>query len=376
MHDLIKLRKDIHQHPELSGHEKETAKRVVNFIKPFGPDEIITNVGGDGILVIFNGKEPGKTILFRAELDALPIQEINEFSYKSVTENVSHKCGHDGHSTILCGLAKKLSENRPKKGRVILLFQPAEENGMGAVAMYNDEKFKPYHPDFAFALHNLPGFPRNAIVVKNNTFTCAVNSIIIKLKGKTSHAAEPEHGFNPGLAIATIIQTFEGKNQPDMKRDDFAVLTLIYAHLGTKDYGISAGFGEVHYTFRRTKNDKMLELETELEKTARAIASQYKLNIEIDWTQQFMANENSAEAVDLVRRAISNTELTLIEKDTPFKWGEDFGLFTEHFSGAMFGLGSGENVPALHNPDYDFPDEIIEAGIDIFYNISKVALDA
>jgi len=376
MQDLIQLRKEIHQNPELSGFEKETAKRVVNFIKPFGPDEIITNVGGDGILIVFNGKEPGKTVLFRAELDALPIQEVNDFSYKSLTDNVSHKCGHDGHATILCGLAKKLSSDRPQKGRIILLFQPAEENGMGAVAMYNDEKFKPYHPDLAFALHNLPGYPKNAIVVKDNTFTCAVNSIIIKLKGKTSHAAEPEFGLNPGQAIAAIIQSFERKNQPDFKSDDFAVLTLIYAHLGTKDYGISAGNGEVHYTFRRTRNDRMLELETTLEKTARIIAAQYKLDIEIEWTQQFKANENSSEAVDIVRKAVTNSGLTKIERDAPFKWGEDFGLFTEHFSGAMFGLGSGENVPALHNPDYDFPDEIIQAGIDIFYNISKVALDA
>jgi len=376
MQDLIKLRKEIHQNPELSGFEKETAKRVINFIEPLGPDEIITNVGGDGILVVFNGTAPGKTILIRAELDALPIQEINMFDYKSVTENVSHKCGHDGHATILCGLAKKLSSDRPQKGRIILLFQPAEENGMGAVAMYNDDKFKPYHPDLAFALHNLPGYPKNSIVVKNDTFTCAVNSIIIKLKGKTSHAAEPEHGFNPGLAIATIIQSFEGKNQPDMKRDDFAVLTLIYAHLGTKDYGISAGAGEVHYTFRRTKNGLMKELEIRLEKNARIIASQYNLDIEIEWTQEFKANENSLEAVNMIREAVQNTSLSLIEKDAPFKWGEDFGLFTEHFSGAMFGLGSGENVPALHNPDYDFPDEIIQAGIDIFYNISKVALDA
>ena len=112
------------------------------------------------------------------------------------------------------------------------------------------------------------------------------------------------------------------------------------------------------------------------EKTARIIAAQYKLDIEIEWTQQFKANENSSEAVDIVRKAVTNSGLTKIERDAPFKWGEDFGLFTEHFSGAMFGLGSGENVPALHNPDYDFPDEIIQAGIDIFYNISKVALDA
>ncbi len=376
MQELITLRKELHRYPELSGFEKETAKRVENFLRKYSPDELITNVGGYGIIAVYNGESDGHTILFRADMDALPIQEANEFEYKSVFENVSHKCGHDGHTTILCGVAKKLSKNKPKKGKVILLFQPAEEIGMGANAIINDEKFKPYPPGYAFALHNLPGYKRGTVVVKNNTFTCAVNSIIIILRGKTSHAAEPEHGTNPALAISEIVQAFENKNRPDMSRDDFSVLTPVHINLGTKDYGISAGYGEIHYTFRRNKNDLMQDLENELVNIVNTVAAKYHLKADIDWTQKYKANENNKEAVNVIRQAIQETDLSLIEKQTPFKWGEDFGLFTERFKGAMFGLGSGENIPALHNPDYDFPDEIIEDGVSIFYQISKVFTDA
>ena len=189
---LISLRKTLHKYPEVSLDEKETAKRIISFLENYPPDEIKTEVGETGILAIYKGAKPGKTVLFRCELDALPIEEINTFEHKSTIEGVSHKCGHDGHMAILCGLATQLHLQRPETGNVVLLFQPAEEDGRGAVRVYADPKFKSLKPDFVFALHTLPRYNQNQIVVKNNTFTCAVNSIIIKLKGRTSHAGEPE----------------------------------------------------------------------------------------------------------------------------------------------------------------------------------------
>lgn len=374
MNDILTLRKRLHQNPELSGFEFETAKTIAAFLKNYSPDELLENLGnGTGVIAIYHPeKEVKQTIMFRCELDALPIQEINDFKHQSVTDEVSHKCGHDGHMTVMCALAKKLSFQKMQYTKVILLFQPAEENGEGAVAIYNDERFKELIPDKVFALHNLPGYNHHDIVVKNHTFTCAVNSIIIKLHGKTAHAGEPENGDNPALAIAEIITEFNKKIQPDPKKEKFSVLTPIFLTMGTEDYGISAGYGEVHYTFRRAANSEMKELEQELESITIKAAEKYNLKPEISWTQRFSANENDPKVVDFVRQAAKDCNFNLIERDVPFQWGEDFGIFTEHYKGAMFGLGSGINTPNLHNPDYDWPDEITETGAEIFYKISEL----
>lgn len=257
MEELKQLRRELHQYPEVSGNEINTAIRIQNFLNKYSPTQILTNVGGTGILAIYEGKESGKTIVFRCELDALPIQEINTFNHKSVTENVSHKCGHDGHMAILCGFAKFLSENPLQKGKVVLLFQPAEENGKGAKAIYETKILEKIQPDYVYALHNLPGYPLHQLVVKNNTFTCAVNSIIIKLLGKTSHAGEPEKGHNPAMAISEIIKAFSEINQTDIYRENYCLITPVHITMGEKAYGISAGYGELDFTVRSDQNSKM-----------------------------------------------------------------------------------------------------------------------
>jgi amidohydrolase len=376
MEVLILLRKELHKNPEISGKEVETAKRIVAFLEKHSPDEIITGIAGAGIVAIYKGREAGKTVLFRCELDALPIEEINTFEHRSITNGVSHKCGHDGHMAILCGLAVELSQNRPETGMVILLFQPAEEDGSGAQKVFSDSKFSSLQPDYVFALHNLPGFPKNQIVVKNDTFTCAVNSIIIKLNGVTAHAGEPEKGINPALAIASIINQFDTIIQSDISKEEYCLITPIYTEMGKKAYGVSAGAGEVHFTVRSDSNLQMKKVESTLEKLAQSIAKEYKLECNISWTQGFQANENNIEAANHIRKAAKTNNFELLEKETPFTWGEDFGLFTQQYPGAMFGLGSGINTPALHNPDYDFPDEIISTGISIFHQISKQITNA
>lgn len=376
MNELIQFRQKLHKHPEISGNEKETAKHILAFLSNYPPNNLITNLGGEGILAIYKGKETGKSILFRCELDALPIQEMNSFEYKSVQNGISHKCGHDGHMAILCGMAKTLHENPINKGTVMLLFQPAEEDGNGAKRVLNDTKFNSIKPDFAFALHNLPGYKKHQVIVKENTFTCAVNSMIIKLEGKTSHAGEPENGINPALAISEIISFFNSKINADLASKEFCVITPIHINMGEKAYGVSAGYGEIHYTVRSNSYAQMRIIEANLEANVLQIASKYSLKTKISWTQSFQANENNNEAVNYIRKATEVLQLDVLEKQLPFTFGEDFGLFTQHFKGAMFGLGSGENAAALHNPDYDFPDEILQTGVSIFYQITKEILNA
>lgn len=375
LQDFIDFRHEVHQHPELSGEEYETKKRVARFIQMFNPDEII-EVGKTGLLFAFKGELPGKSIMIRAELDALPIQEINELPYKSIIENISHKCGHDGHLTILARLAFLLSQQKLIKGTAYLLFQPSEENGMGAKEVFASEKFREIHIDRVVALHNIPGYPIKSIILRNGSFTPAVRSIIVKFTGKTSHAAEPENGYNPGWAMADFLKEALTISNNNIHQDEFFLVTPVYTCMGEKSYGVSAGYGEVHLTVRSWRNNLLLEKSRILESLARKIGEENHLEIEIEWLQEFKANENKDEVVNDIRKAAKSLGLQIIERETPMKWGEDFGLFTELYEGAMFGLGSGENQAALHNPDFDFPDELIETGSLIFEKIVREYLNS
>lgn len=370
---LKSFRKELHAHPELSGQEEQTQKRILDFLarhcKMKGK-----KVGNTGVLVEFSGLEAGKTVLIRADTDALPIQEINVFSHKSTTEGVSHKCGHDGHTTILLGLAQELSENPLPSGKVLLLFQPAEENGKGAQAVLKEGSLNPFEIDYVFALHNLPEFPMHEIVVKEKEFTSNVKSVVVALNGKTAHAAEPEKGDNPANAIAHLLQYASENTNNDPASDTFFLITPIHVTMGEVAYGISAGSGEVHFTIRSWSTELMDAECKKLEQYIASLCLEENLAAEISWLEEFYANSNDTSAVEIVRKAATKNQLSINERSMPFKWGEDFGLFTQRFKGAMFGLGAGENTPALHNPDYDFPDEITPTGINMFYEIIKETL--
>ena len=206
------------------------------------------------------------------------------------------------------------------------------------------------------------------VVCRAGSFTASVQSIIIKLHGKTSHAGEPDLGINPALAIAEILKKTDAMQVPRDKAD-FKQITPIQIEMGEEAYGISAGYGEVKLTIRTWDSETMDALAADCEKLVKRIAKKHKLKLEIEWTQFFSANQNDADMVKLIREAAEFNEFEYTEKEEPFRWGEDFGLFTEKFKGAMFGIGAGEKTPALHNPDYDFPDEIIPTGVRMFTTI-------
>lgn len=370
---LTQLRKSLHKHPELSGKEKETARRIRGFLKSFNPSKIIGGIGGNGVAAVYKYYNSSPTILFRCELDALPIEETNTFEHRSVNPGKAHKCGHDGHMAIVAGLATLLSKTRPRKGRIVLLFQPAEEDGSGAEKVINDDKFKEIEPDYVFALHNLPGYSKNEIICKSGIFTAAVISMIIQLHGRTSHAGEPEKGINPALAIAEILQKIHTLEKTSNTKD-FTSITPIQIQMGTEAYGTSAGYAEMKLTLRTWDNIKLDKLITEVEKHVIDIARMHKLKVDIGWTQSFSSNKNDMEMTEVVQKAAVMNGFNYIENTEPFRWGEDFGYFTTKYKGAMFCIGAGEKTPALHSPDYDFPDDIIPVGIKMYKSIIDLLL--
>lgn len=367
---LANFRHDLHRHPELSGREKETATRIRTFFREHCPaDEVIGEVGGHGLTFIYNYPQPGPTVMIRCELDALPIEEPNDFSHRSINEGVSHKCGHDGHMTILAALALRLKEQPPSRGRAILFFQSAEETGQGAEAALQDARFTALEPDYVFALHNIPGAPLHEVVLTPTSFSPAVQSFSVHLHGKEAHAAEPENGYNPAMAISRIVAALTPLNVREPGREDFAVLTPVHLTLGQKAYGISPGEGELHYTIRCWTQAGLKRLKADIHQKVSTISSAEKLQHTINWFEYFPATINSPEARAVVQSAAGGLGQNVTERVHGFTFGEDFGWLAERYPSAMFGLGAGENCPALHHAAYDFPDELIDTGAALFAGI-------
>lgn len=369
---FVTFRRELHQFPEVSCQEFHTQKRIKSFVSQFAPTRLI-ELADTGLLLQYGESSENPVTLIRADIDALPIQETNAFAHRSRIDGVSHKCGHDGHAAILARLASLLTSNPVKKGRVYLLFQPAEENGKGAEAVLNDPAFATIRPDRTFALHNLPGYKQGVIVCKPGAFTASVLSLIISFEGKVSHSAEPEKGLNPAYVMADFILRTRQIQNPDPGSDGFALVTPVYTVMGEQSYGISAGYGEVHLTLR-TRNAKRMEvLKSELLALLAELATTSGLTAKTRYTEAFVANENDTRAFEQVKACALKLGYDFVEKQEPFKWGEDFGLFTQHFPGAMFGIGNGENSPALHNDDYDFNDNLIEPAARLFFELIAIA---
>jgi amidohydrolase len=367
---IIKLRQEIHKHPEVSNNEYNTSERIINYVKKSNPDEII-KLGETGVAFAFNGKGKGKTVVFRAELDALPINEKSGVEYSSVYDHISHSCGHDGHMAILTGLIGKVAENRPERGQVVMLFQPAEEVEQGARDVVENPKFIDIKPDYMFALHNVPGFEKHKIVLKNGSFASASKGMTIKLTGKTAHAAEPQNGISPADAISQIIKKLHDLRDNKTLFKDFVLLTIIHVQLGEISFGTSPGYAEVRITLRAFENEDMDVLTDKCEKIIREISKAEKLDCKISYSEAFPATVNNDNCVNIVEQSAKHIDLKIQNIEKPFKWSEDFGYFTNKYNACYFGLGSGKDQPQLHNPDFDFPDDIIDSGINIFYAIYK-----
>jgi amidohydrolase len=366
----------LHSKPELAGSEEATSLMIREFLEAHKPNRLIANLGGYGLAAVFNGKRAGPRVMVRCELDALPIQETIDLPYGSDTEGISHKCGHDGHMTIAAGLAAKLHEQRPARGSVVVLFQPAEETGEGAHRVIEDPAFVNLRPDYVFAIHNLPGYPLGQVVTKDGVFASASSGFVVRLQGKTSHAAEPSAGRSPALALAQLIQLISSIPQYHTFLHEAAQATVIHARLGKIAFGTSPGEGEIMATLRSHSPLVMETLMAKATALAKKTAQAYDLKASVDCTQVFPSTHNDAEAVRIVEESARHLGLDLGTQKIPFAWSEDFGHFTARHKGAMFGLGAGEAHPALHHPEYDFPEDLLELGIALYAEIIHRVLDS
>lgn len=364
--DAIRFRHHLHQYPELSLFEKETADLIAEQLHAFGFQPRV-GLGGYGIVCTVDSGLPGETTLLRADFDALPIKEKNDQSYCSRHDGVMHACGHDGHTASLMAVAHQLSLNPPQTGKVILLFQPAEETGTGAASMLLDSWLSEQHVDNVFAYHNLPGYPLHTVIIKPDTFACASTGVTIKLEGKTSHAARPENGISPTTAMLDIIKYLQ--QMPEKYKDAFTLVTVVHASLGEEAFGTSPGSAKILATLRSDNNAVFDQMKQDLLETVSCFSANEGLASAVSWHESFNAVVNSPEHCEIARQQAQQLGLPVVELEEPMRWSEDVAEFLQKWPGALVCIGSGDDHPELHNPDYDFPDGLIDTASSLFLSI-------
>lgn len=370
MDELIRLRHELHRNPNLSGNERETAKRIKFFLNHYRPHELHSDIAGEGMAAVYNSNEPGPTLLFRCELDALQIQEKLNTPYNSKTWGVAHACGHDGHMAMVSGLAITLKQNPIKKGKVVLLYQPQSENGLGAKKSVKELEALKIIPDFSFALHNMPKYPMGSIILSNGTFASASKGMVIKLTGTPSHAAYPESGNNPSLAIAEIIHELSSITKSE-SFSSFVLATIIHVNVGEIAFGTSPGQGKIMITLRSFENKDMVELTNKITSLAKKIGVKHELAIEISTVDDFPATVPHKELTETLKDIALKTSREVIFLEEPNRWSEDFSHFTLKWPSILFGMGIGQEAKHLHSPNFNFPDEAIKHGVEFFDSITS-----
>lgn len=364
------LRKTLHQLAEPSGNEKNTAEKIIQILRALHPSYLITKLGGYGVAAIFDSNQPGPSILFRADIDALPIAESSSLPHHAILCDVSHKCGHDGHTAILLGVAQAISHQPPVTGKITLLFQPAEETGKGAPAVLSDEKFKLIKPQMVFALHNLPGYEKGHIIIRNNTFSAASTGMTAILSGIEAHASQPNTGISPVPALSLIITKLNLLyTQPQYTHQ--SLITIIHINAGKPAFGTAPGKATIMLTLRSNTTEELNLLCDAAQEIIKQQAKHYHLETSLSFHEPFPATINHPKAIHQIIQAANQNKISLEEAPSPFRWSEDFGHFTNLYPGALFGIGAGINQLPLHHPQYDFPDDIIPHGIKIFYALYK-----
>lgn len=357
---VIALRHKLHQHPELSMRERETMARIKAFLRENTTVQIVEREGW------FYAVKAGKTteppaIAFRADMDALPIQEDGTLPYASACNGVSHKCGHDGHCAALCGLALALEENPPER-TVYLVFQPGEEIGAGGERCAGLIREKGIAEVYAF--HNLSGYPEGAVVYRTGLTSPSSEGLTIRLCGKQSHASCPEEGNNPAAAISRVaLYSQELLNQPFR---GMVLCTVTGISVGTGDFGISPGEGTICLTLRAEEEAELKRLEEALLRYAAALADTAGLSMEHEISDYFPETRNHKKGIQRVLRCAEARGIPVIAMDRLWRPSEDFGYYLKQCPGALFFIGNGTDYPALHTHSYDFNDHILPAAVRMF----------
>ncbi|PZX17514.1 hippurate hydrolase [Palleronia aestuarii] len=364
--DMIEWRRWMHRHPELGFSCDKTAAYVAERLRDFGVDEIHEGIARTGIVAVIEGEGPGPTIGLRADMDALPMEEQSGVPYASETPGAMHACGHDGHTTMLLGAARYLAETRRFKGRVALLFQPAEEQGGGARVMVEEGVLDRFDIAEVYALHNAPESPLGEFHTAPGPVMAAVDEFAITIRGEGGHAAWPHACVDPvpaALRLATAFDTIVSRNADPIDR---LVVSVTQVHAGTA-FNVIPGQARLGGTVR-TFTPEMRDLaERRMSEICAGLAAAFGVEIDITYRRDYPATVNhgpeAMRAADVAAEIVGEAKVDRALR--PSMGAEDFAYMLEVRPGAYLTLGMGGG-PICHHPAYDFRDEIAPLGASFF----------
>ena len=367
--DMKSWRHYFHEHPELAYKEINTSKKVVELLKEFNVDNIETGIGGTGVVaVIENGS--GKTLGLRADMDALPIREENNKSYCSKNTGIMHACGHDGHTTMLLGAAKYLSESRKFKGKVVLIFQPAEEGFAGAKAMIDDGLFKKYPVDEIYGMHNMPNLKSGMLAVEEGPRLAAADNFEIEIIGKGAHGAMPSNSIDPILCGSAIVQNLQHIVSRNSNPKETLVITVASFHSGNAN-NVIPKTAKLNGTIRYYNDEIGKMVRKRFYEVVNNTCQTFGAKPEISFKKGYPATVNhkkqSLFAYNVAKKVSGKNSSN---NQTPMMGSEDFSYFLKQVPGAFAWIGNGKSA-SLHNPKYDFDDNILCTGASFLATLAE-----
>jgi amidohydrolase len=382
--EIQEIRRDIHAHPELSYQEHRTSEIIASKLKEWGIP-IIRGLAGTGIVGVIKNGNSNKALGLRADMDALPMQEINQFDHSSKNDGKMHACGHDGHTAMLLGAAKYLSVHKIFDGTVYLIFQPAEEGGAGAKQMIEDGLFKQCPMDAVYGMHNWPGIPVGQFAIKKGGMMASSNEFKVIVRGKGAHAAQPQKGIDPIMAAIQIAQSWQTIISRNVNPIDSSVLSVTQIHSGSATNVIPDEaylIGTV-----RTFNTENLDLiEKRMHEIATLTAQAFLAEIEFNFHRNYPPLVNHPKETDFVVEVLKNMvgEENVNAQVEPTMGAEDFAFMLESKPGCYVFIGNGEGEHRhaghglgpcnLHNSSYDFNDNLLPIGATYWIELVKAYL--
>lgn len=374
--ELSAWRRDFHAHPEITFDVHRTAGLVAERLQEMGVDHVFTGIGKTGVVAVIKGKKTSsnKVIGLRADMDALPMQEQTNLTYASKIEGRMHACGHDGHTTMLLGAARYLSETREFDGTVVLIFQPAEEAEGGGLAMVQDGLMDRFGIQSVFALHTAPGLPIGHFSTRRGGIMGSADQFEVHITGKGCHAAFPHEGLDPAVAVAQIIQGFQTIVSRSVNASTQHVVSITQIHMGTAD-NVIAETARISGTVRSLSSEARALGKQRMHDICAGVATATGTEVHLDYMDDLPVTENDPTQTDHAIYAASKLvgSEAVDDNQTPTMGGEDFSFMLEQRPGNFMLIGNGDSA-ALHNPAFDFNDDALVFGCAYFATLIETQL--
>ncbi len=375
--EITAWRHDIHAHPELLYDVHRTAASVAEKLKSFGCDEVVTGIGRTGVVGVIRGSKPddgGRVIGLRADMDALPIEEATDLRYRSTVPGKMHACGHDGHTAMLLGAARYLTETRNFAGTAVVIFQPAEEGGAGGKAMVQDGLMDRFRIEEVYGMHNYPGLPVGQFGLRPGPLMAAADRLTIEIEGRGGHAARPHISVDTVLVGAQIINQIQSIVSRNVDPLQAAVISICVFQAGSTD-NVIPQTALLRGTARSLTPEVRDLLERRLHEVVTGTAQLYGATAKLTYKRDYPVTRNherqAAFAAAVAAKVVGQERVD--DRFAPVMGAEDFSFMLEARPGAFIFVGNGDSA-GLHHPAYDFNDETIPIGTSYWVKLVETAL--